>query len=208
MTARQTLYFMLQSPIYVFILGEGFMSLKSIQVDKNFKDIKLLESITKQSFPPEEYVSPSIIIDMAEKDKTIHYLALYDQQNLVGYVVVKLHKIFSYLLFLAINPIYRSNGYGSKAIDFVKNKFKDCKQVVDFEMPDKESTNNEQRIRRRNFYLRNGYKPTGEFVKYKGISFEIFSMDDGFNIELYKEMLQTLKIKGYKMEYEYFTQKN
>lgn len=184
------------------------MVLKSVKVDRNFKDLKLLEDITKQSFPPEEYVPCEKIIEMSESDNSINYLALYDDEKLVGYIVVKLYNMFSYLLFLAINPNCRSNGYGSKAIDFIKNKFKDYKQVVDFEMVEDDASNNEQRIKRRKFYLKNGYKPTGEFVRYKNIPFEIFSMDDDFDIELYKEMMSTIKIKGYKLEYEYFTQKD
>lgn len=185
------------------------MFLKGVIVDKNFKDLKLLETITKQSFPQEEYVAPEIIIKMAEKDKNIFYLALYDNENLVGYVVVKLYKMYCYLFFLAISPDYRSNGYGSKAIDFIKNQFKDYKHIVDFEMVDETAENNEERIKRRNFYIKNGYKPTGMFLKYLNLSFEIFTMNDDFDLEIYKDLMNTIKIDGYSnLDFKYFSIKN
>lgn len=42
--------------------GGYIMVLKSVKVDRNFKDLNLLEDITKQSFPPEEYVPYTVVV--------------------------------------------------------------------------------------------------------------------------------------------------
>lgn len=177
------------------------MALTCVKIGENFKDIELLEKLSLEAFPPEEYLAPKTLIDMSKKDSGIQYLALYDKDNFVGYIVVKLYKTMSYLFFLAIDSTCRSKGYGSMAIDLLKTKFKNYQQVVDFEMLDNNAQNIKQRELRRNFYLRNGYKPTGQFLTYKNVSFEVFCMDDNFNADLFKEMMSTLNIKDFKPVY-------
>ena len=53
-----------------------------------------------------------------------------------------------------------------------------AQQVVDFEMPDEAAANNAQRKRRRRFYLQNGHRPTGHFLSYLGVDYEIFCMEE------------------------------
>lgn len=171
------------------------MALTCIKIEENFKDIKLLEKLSLEAFPPEEYLAPKTLIDMTKEDDGIQYLALYNKDNFVGYIVVKLYKRMAYLFFLAIDFACRSKGYGSMAIEMLKTKFKDYQHVVDFEMLDNNAQNTKQREHRRNFYLRNGYKATGQFLTYKNVSFEVFCMDDNFNIDIFKEMMSTLNIK-------------
>lgn len=175
--------------------------LKFIEINNNFKNMDELEVLSKDAFPPEEYLSPNKIIKMAQNDKDIKFLALYNKDNFIGYTVIKLYKTIAYLFFLAINPKYRSKGYGSEAIKLIKNEYKNYQHVVDFEMLDKYAPNIKQREKRREFYLKNGYKPTGQFLSYLGVSYEVFCSDDNFDFEIFKEMLKTLKIKGFKPEF-------
>ena len=58
----------------------------------------------------------------------------------------------------------------NKKGDFLalKAEYPQKKQVVDFEMLDETAENSRQREKRRNFYLRNGYKETGFFLSYLG----------------------------------------
>lgn len=177
------------------------MSLNCIEIDNRFDDMKALEELSKEAFPPEEYLSPNTILEMTQNDKGMKFLALYDKDNFIGYAVVKLHKTMAYLFFLAINPNNRSKGYGSEAIKLIKNKYKNYQHIVDFEMLDENALNIKQREKRRKFYLKNGYKQTGQFLSYLGVSYEVFCSDDNFDFEMFKEMLKTLKINDFKPEF-------
>ena len=53
------------------------------------------------------------------------------------------------------------------------------------------------RKKRRQFYLKNGYKETGLFLSYKGVDFEIFSMSDDFNEEEFKEVMKEIRVEGF-----------
>ena len=74
---------------------------------------------------------------------------------------------------------------------------RNMQQVVDFETPDEEALNNTQRLRRRQFYLKNGYKETGLFLSYKGVDYEVFCMSDDFDEEEFKNIMKKIRVEGF-----------
>ncbi len=159
-----------------------------------------LNILAKEAFPPKEYLAPSSLIEMANVDD-FNFNALIDNNKFIGFMVTKIHKNLCYLFFLAIANEYRSKGYGSQAIQLLKKEYPDKIQVVDFEMLDKSSNNYEQRKKRREFYLKNGYKETGLFLSYLGIDYEVFSMSDKFNEKIFKDMMSKMNIEGFNPKY-------
>ena len=155
-----------------------------------------VNALALEAFPPEEYLAPSTLVDMAKADN-FDFLALLDGDSFVGFMVVQTHEDIAYLFFLAIDPSCRAKGYGSRAIETLKAQYPGKKQVVDFEMLDESAANYEQREKRRNFYLRNGYLETGHYLSYLGIDYEIFCMDEHFVLDDFKELMSTLHIEGF-----------
>lgn len=137
--------------------------------------------LAKEAFPPEEYLSPSELVKMAQSDN-FDFLALLDGDVFVGFMVVQVYKELSYLFFLAIDADSRGKGYGSRAIETLKSEYPDKIHTVDFEMPDDFAPNREQREKRRSFYLRNGYRETGLFLSYLNVNYEVFCMGEKFNV--------------------------
>ena len=68
-------------------------------------------------------------------------------------------------------------------------------------MPDDTADSSRQRKKRREFYLRNGDKETGLFLSYLGVDYEVFCMDDDFEPEVFKAMMKTIQVKGFKQKY-------
>lgn len=52
-------------------------------------------------------------------------------------------------------------------------RFRDSVLTIDFEKPDPDAENSAQRIRRKKFYLQNGFLETGCYQNMQGIDFEI-----------------------------------
>lgn len=140
------------------------------------------------------------------KESGFDFCALYDKDLFVGYIAVQTYKQMAYLFFLAIDSNLRSSGYGSNAIRTLSELYPGKQQVVDMEMIDKTAKNNAQRIKRRSFYLRNGYRPTGHFLSYLGVDYEILCMEEDFDFRIFKEMMSTLRIEGFVPRY--FTKQN
>lgn len=130
------------------------------------------------------------------------FCSLSDEGKLVGFMVVQTFKNLCYLFFLAIDSSCRVKGYGSLAIKTLKSLYPEKTQVVDFEMIDESSSNNEQRKKRKSFYLKNGYKETGLFLLYLGVNYELMcNSDSKFDEDEFKQMLESLKIDGFKQRY-------
>ncbi len=116
-------------------------------------------------------------------------------------MAVLTYENLAYLFFLAIDSTCRSKGYGGRAIETLKAEYPGRKQVVDFEMPDASTSNSGQREKRRRFYLRNGYRETGLFLSYLGVDYEVFCMDEDFEPEAFKKMMQTIQVEGFHPKY-------
>lgn len=155
-----------------------------------------VNALAKEAFPPEEYLAPSELVKMAEEGG-FDFLALTDHDAFVGFMAVKIYREMAYLFFLAIAPTFRSKGYGSRAIETLKAQYPGKTQVVDFEAPDNSADNATQRKKRRQFYLKNGYRETGLFVTYYGVTYEVFCTDEQFDADTFKELMKTVPVDGF-----------
>lgn len=166
------------------------------RITSDFTEMEKLNALALEAFPPEEYLAPMELIRMQEQIN-LDFWGLYDNDTFVGFMVIVTHKHMAYLFFLAIDSKCRSNGYGGKALAELFKQYPAYQQVVDMEMLDDEAENKEQRIIRRKFYLRNGYKPTGHYLTYFGVSYEVLCKDENFDFDMFKGLLNVLPIKGF-----------
>lgn len=85
-------------------------------------------------------------------------LSFYEKNLFVGFCYLINNNNLTFIPYLAINDNIRSKGYGTKIINKIKSIYKDNRIILDIEPIDKNSENNEQRIRRKNFYNKNGFR--------------------------------------------------
>lgn len=161
-----------------------------------------VEALAKEAFPPEEYLAPKELVQMAE-DAQFDFLALTEEGRFVGFMAVQVHRSLSYLFFLAIASELRASGYGSGAIEALKERYPDKTQVVDFEMLDQGASNYGQRVKRKRFYLRNGYRETGLFLSYCGVDYEVMCMGEDFREDEFKELMKNIRVEGFEPRYFY-----
>ena len=176
------------------------MKLNTERITKDSRFWLQINSLAKEVFPPEEYLAPDKLVEMSNADN-FDFLALMDGDAFVGFMVVQTHNNLSYLFFLAIDSSCRAKGYGSRAVETLLSLYPAKKQVVDFEMQDKAASNNEQRMKRRQFYLKNGYKETGLFLAYRGVDYEVFCMDNDFEPQEFKDMMKEIHVDDFEPKY-------
>ncbi len=170
------------------------------RITREFDDIALVENLAKEAFPPEEYLAPSKLIEMSEAG-IVDFLALYDEGTFVGFMAISLYEKLCYMFFLAIRSAHRSKGYGGKALALLDERYLHKQQVVDFERIDFRAANNQQRLARKAFYLRNGYKETGKFISYLGVDYEILCKSESFSYDAFQRMMKTFPIEGFCPKY-------
>lgn len=159
-----------------------------------------INALALEAFPSEEYLAPEKLVRMAEEE-AFDFWVLTAEGDFVGFMAVQLYKSMAYLFFLAIDAACRNRGYGALALEALQKAYPGKQQVVDFEMPDENAPNALQRQRRRQFYLRGGYKETGLFLSYLGVEYEVFATKAPFDEDLFKEMMGTLRVEGFHPRY-------
>lgn len=63
-------------------------------------------------------------------------------------------------MFFAVDKALRSKGYGSAILQEIQDMYLEKKIIISIEACDKSATDIEVRTRRKEFYIRNGYKET------------------------------------------------
>lgn len=172
------------------------MILNIENITENSKYWHEVNTLANEAFPPEEYIAPTVLVRMANGGNLV-FSALIDKDTFVGFMVTLQYKDMVYLFFLAIVSEYRSKGYGSRAIETLKEQYPGKVQVVDFEAPDDSADNAVQRKKRRQFYLKNGYCETGLFITYFGVTYEVFCTDKHFDVTTFKELMKTVPVDGF-----------
>lgn len=175
------------------------MKLEAEKISEESPFLEAINRLAKEASPPEEYLAPAKLIEMAKKPN-FDFWVLKDKE-FVGFMAVQCYQNLAYLFFLAIDSSCRAKGYGSRALRLLQELYPNYKQVVDFEKIDENASNSLQREKRRAFYLKNGYKETGVFLSYLGVDYEVFCMDDAFDVETFKGLMQAIELEGFYPEY-------
>lgn len=167
------------------------MQIELIELEQNNKDREYFEQLNDEAFPLSERMSFEEIFAFAS-DTNTDVLGIYDEGTPVGFAVLLKNKECGYLYFLAIDQHQRSKGYGSAAIRQMMKRYPELQLVLDFEMIDEKSRNNDQRIRRKNFYLQNGFHETGCCTMLYDERFEVVCSGESLRKNALKDLLRIL----------------
>lgn len=101
------------------------------------------------------------------------FLTFCNQKTLCGLVYMASLGKQTFIMFFAVDERLRSKGYGSSILNAVQAMYPENKIIVSIEPCYGTIENMEQRLRRKDFYIRNGYQETGYFMKLAGQEQEI-----------------------------------
>ena len=128
---------------------------------KNYKEQPRIrediEPLYISAFPEEERPPVDMFFDNALKEDN-ELLGFYENDEFIGFTNVLFYKDLCYVFFLAIAPVKRKQGYGSSILKYVTETYKEKRFVLCFEEVDEKYEDNSFRIKRRDFYYRNGFK--------------------------------------------------
>lgn len=147
------------------------MDLKYINNGKYMDEIKKLYL---KSFPEKERFSFGILEECSKENNSDLY-AIIDKDKFVGMCYIVNCDNAYYLMYLAVEPNLRNKSYGSKILNDLKEKYKLLFLSID-------EPNNSMSIRRKNFYLRNGFYDINKSYEDTGINYEILCTDDRYEI--------------------------
>ena len=167
------------------------MNIELIRLNSDNQDRKYFEKINNESFPPSERMSFDKIFDFASYTNT-DILGIYDDGNPIGFTVILQNEECGYVYYIAIDSHIRSKGYGSAAIQKIMEEYSELQLILDFEVINENAENNEQRIRRKNFYLKNGFHETGNYTILSDEFFEVVCNGGQLRKEAFKDLLSII----------------
>lgn len=167
------------------------MNLELIKIESDNTDRKYLEQINEEAFPVSERMSFDEIFDFASKTNT-DVLGIYDRGKPVGFAVLLKNAECGYVYYIAIDYRMRSKGYGGAAIQKMMKVYSGLQLILDFEIIDEKAENYGQRVRRKNFYLQNGFHETGNYTILRDERFEVVCSDSEMNKAALKDLLSVI----------------
>lgn len=104
---------------------------------------------------------------------------------------------FVFILYLAVNDKIRSKGYGSAILQCIKQRFSNKAIALNIEPLDSKSDNYAQRIKRFEFYLKNGFVDTHYQINDNSDNYQILATTKQFSIKEYKLAIKQLSFGLY-----------
>ncbi|MGN1235248.1 MAG: GNAT family N-acetyltransferase [Christensenellaceae bacterium] len=167
------------------------MNVALTQLSPDSKDRTYFETINDEAFPLSERMSFDEIFHFASETDT-DVLGIYDDGAPVGFVVLLKNEECAYVYYIAVDSRTRSKGYGGAALQKLTEEYQDLQLILDFEAIDETAENNGQRVRRKKFYLRNGFHETGYYTLLCGEPFEVVCSGGELRKEALKDLLRIL----------------
>lgn len=155
------------------------MQLKILPQDS--EDKLAADAVNEEAFPECERNSLDDLYasDTAER---LEMLGIYDDNDeIAGFFTVRKYENIRYLAYFAVSKDKRSKGTGSRALRLLMERYPDAQIVTEYETPDDSCDNNSMKLRRRDFYLRNGFYETGWYSFYDDTEFTIACSDSVFD---------------------------
>lgn len=128
-----------------------------------------------RAFPIVEQKSISLMLKRREEDK-VEILSIEDDEGVfLGLAIVACYDDLVLLDYFAISSPWRGNGVGGTAFQMLKERYSNKRLFLEIESTEISSDNEEERIRRKSFYLKNGMTNLPFTVNLSGVVMEVLA---------------------------------
>lgn len=147
--------------------------LKLVNAKNAPADIPAIGALNERAFPINERRPLGPLL----RDNTGHasVLAAYEEDVFCGFACLLEWSDIVHIIYFAVMEELRRKGFGSQILQEIHLANPQKRVIVDIEQPDDSADNNEQRIKRKAFYLRNGYHEDDIHYDWRGIDYAILS---------------------------------
>ncbi|MBQ9231404.1 MAG: GNAT family N-acetyltransferase [Prevotella sp.] len=146
------------------------------------------------SFPDDEKIPWDDLMRLIG-EMHLDFTAYYDSEEFVGFTIVYPRPTVNWYWYFAVLPELRGKGLGQQILTQLIKKYEGHPCVLDMESPYQyPCPNSEQRKRRHEFYLRNGFRDTNVFRKFDDVEMTIMMMGPGtFTLQNWDEIVAELR---------------
>lgn len=154
-------------------------------------DMNFILELYHQAFPEVER-KPFSVIERKAAMGSMEILAIKEDGQRIGFAITAMEESMVLLDYFAIAEKARGQGAGSEALMLLQALYSDKQFFLEIEEPDAAAPNQQERIRRKDFYLRNGMLETGIRIELFGVPMEILSTSAGLTFAQCAKLYRSL----------------
>lgn len=167
------------------------MNLTQIDIRKNGVLKNKVKALYVSAFPKYERV-PWSILRLSTLVKGAKITGFLDGDEFCGFThSVEVEGLY-FVMFFAVEGTLRSKGYGSAILSKIKEENPDKTVALNVELLDRAADNYPERVRRVEFYKKNGFFDTGYNVREVGGEFRVLATKKEFDTAAYKKVFKKL----------------
>lgn len=140
------------------------------RVTKQTPELNRIQSLYESAFPKNERKPLGLFLEEAD---CCAFVAFYEGERYCGFAILLTWKDITHILYFAVENTLRDRGYGTDALKLLRTLRPDNRFIADIEVDDVHAPNHGQRQKRKQFYLRNGYRESGVTYEWQGEHYEI-----------------------------------
>lgn len=151
------------------------------------KQMKAIVTLYEKAFPEAEKKSFGLILEKS-REGNVDLLYIEEDEAFLGLAIVAIYKDLALLDYFAIDADLRGKQNGTRALKLLMQRYKNKRFFLEIETPDAPCENKRQRLRRKDFYVRNGMKETSMLVVLSGVEMNVLTDGSDLNFEEYHEL--------------------
>lgn len=156
------------------------------------KNLRALKQLYRSAFPINEK-KPFGLMLKKQAEGTMKLATVEDENGtFLGLVITIHHKDIVLLDYFAVSPAVRGKGIGSEVLSLLKNQYSGKRILLEIEDPEEPCKNRKERLRRKDFYLRNGLSVQNYKVWLFGVKMLILTNGAIVSFEEYHEIFETV----------------
>lgn len=164
------------------------MGLVLEDASRNLEKYPLVKPLFKSAFPPEERPPFFLLKHRAASGKG-RMLVAKDNGEFIGFAYLIPYRDMAYLFFFAVDTDKRGKRYGTKILSALKELYSGKRLFLARETLDKRADNYEQRVKRHDFYLKNGFTDWPCQIKEGRVVYDVMGIGGGVSAGEYDALI-------------------
>lgn len=152
-------------------------------------DYKAIKKIYAEAFPADERAPFRMLKRRAVNGNAQMLIAKRDEE-IVGFAYTVSDDSVAYLFYFAVSAGMRGNGVGTEILRLVKEKFTNKRLFLAREQLDENADNYAVRVRRRDFYMRNGFTDIPRTIKEATVIYDVMTTGGDISRDEYLSLMK------------------
>lgn len=152
-------------------------------------DFKKIKKLYNSAFPKDERAPFRMLAKRAIHGSAQMLVAKYDG-DIIGFVYMVSDDVAAYFFYFAVREDIRGNGVGTEILSRVKDMYSDKILFLAREQLDESADNYDMRVRRRDFYMRNGFSDLPRTIREATVVYDVMSIGGDITRDRYLSLMR------------------